>query len=30
MDWATLFERATKYDTSIEEIETALADRRNG
>ncbi len=29
MDWTTLFERATEYEVTIEEIETALSERRN-
>lgn len=29
MDWTTLFERATEDEVTIEEIETALSERRN-
>jgi hypothetical protein len=29
MEWELLFDRSTDYDVTIEEIETALSDRRD-
>lgn len=30
MGWETLFERASEYEVTVEEIETELGARRNG